>query len=410
MKGFTTRAVHGKSSTAAEHGALRPPLYEAAAFEFESSADLELAFRGNKPLHVYSRITNPTVAELEQRVGTLTRALGVVAVSSGMSAIALTLMSMLRSQMNIVTSRNLFGNTYSLFDKTLRNWGIDVCFVDMADRQSLTENISDKTGLVFLESITNPGLEVADIAMVCDVAAGKNVPVVLDNTVTTPYIFDSKSVGVAVEVLSSTKYISGGATCIGGLIIDNGAYDWSKSSVLSDEARRFGPGAFLRKLRGEVYRNVGACLSPHNAWLQILGLETLSLRIGRSCENALRVARALVEKETLRNVNYPGLTGSPFHSIAKKQFGTMFGSVLTFELDSKQSCFSFMDKLKIIRRATNLNDNKSLIIHPASTIYSEYTEEQKRSMGVFDTMVRLSVGIEDFEDIINDIDMALREV
>lgn len=407
MNGFTSRAIHSTSRKKDVHGALRFPLYDSAAFEAESSRDLELAFEGKKAAHTYSRITNPTIEELEQKVRALTNATGVIAVSSGMAAITTTIMALAESGTNVVTSPFLFGNTISLLETTLKRWGLQVRYADLTDPLSIENVIDEKTRVVFLEVITNPQLEIADIKRVVAVANKFNIPVVLDGTLTTPYLFNSKAAGVAVEILSSTKYISGGATSIGGLVIDNGEFDWKKSPLLLNDSMKVGPGALIYRLRREIYRNLGSCLSPHNAWLQILGLETLALRIDRSSNNALAIARFLESEKKVKSVNYPGLLSSEFHKVAVKQFNGKFGGILTFELNSKDECFRFMDKLSVIRRATNLNDNKTLIIHPASTIFSDYSIKERDKMRVNEQLIRLSVGIEDVEDLLEDIKQGL---
>lgn len=407
MKGLTTRAVHCAAPKKDVHGALRMPVYDSVAFEFDTARDLELSFQGRKPAHAYSRITNPTVEDFEQRVRLIADALGVVATASGMGAISSVVMALGGSGSNVVTTRFLFGNTISLFEHTLKDWGLETRYVDFTNMAGVKAAIDSKTSMVFLEAITNPQLQVADIAAVTRVAGECNVPVVLDGTLTTPYLFNSRAGGVAIEVISSTKYMSGGATCVGGVIIDNGTFDWSLTPHFSDAASKFGPHAFLMRLRREVYRNFGTCLAPHNAYLQSLGLETMALRIERSCANALEIARHLSNHPKVRAVNYPGLQSSAYHAIATRQFGGRYGGLLTFDLQSKQECFRFMDSLTVLRRATNLNDNKTLIIHPASTIFCEYSPEERAKMGVGESMIRIATGIEDTEDLLEDIKQGL---
>ncbi len=410
MNGFTTRAIHGAGFSKDTHRALRPPVYDSVAFEFESSKELELAFAGKKPAHIYSRITNPTVEELEQRIRRLSNSYGVAALSSGMAAISNTVLALAKTGSNIVTTRRLFGHTLSLFSETFGRWGLQTRFVDMTDIDSVGNTIDENTAFVFLEIISNPHLEVTDIAGICRIAAQKRVPVVLDGTLTTPYLFNSKEAGVAIEIISSTKYISGGATSVGGIIIDNGVFDWRQTPQLADLTIKFGQGAFLARLKKEVFRNMGASLSAHNAWLQILGLETLVLRINTSCQNALAVAKHLQYVNKIVSVNYPGLNTSPTHAAAVRQLKRGFGSLLTFEMESKEACFTFMDNLKIIRKATNLNDNKTLIIHPASTIFADFSPQEKNDMGIGEGLIRLSVGIEDLDDILDDITKGLEKV
>ncbi len=410
MKGFATKAIHGDMHTKDMHGSLRMPLYDSVAFEHESAKDIQQSFEGKKPSHSYSRISNPSVDDFEQRIRLLFDALGVIAVSSGMAAIANVLLTLGKAGSNIVTSRFLFGNTFSLFEKTLKPWGLEARYIDMTDAQALDKSIDENTCAIFFEVITNPQLEVADVAKIAGIAGKYNIPVILDGTLTTPYIFKSQESGVNIEVISSTKYISGGATTVGGLIIDYGTFDWEYCPRLMEDAEKFGDFTLLLKLRREVYRNLGACLAPHNACMQTLGLETLSLRIDKSCVNALEIARALEKHPKVNSVNYPGLRSSKYYETAKAQFNDKFGGILTFELNNRQECFKLIDSLNIIRRATNLNDNKTLILHPATTIFCEYSEAQKREMQVSDSMLRLSAGIEDVEDIIDDINQGFEKL
>ena len=408
MKGFTTNAIHGAPVKKDAHGTLRMPVYDSVAFEHETAENMQAAFEGRMPSHSYSRISNPTIEDYEQRVRLLSDALGVIAVSSGMAAISNVILALAESGTNIVTSRSLFGNTYSLFESTLRPWGLDISYVDLSDGAALAAAIDEKTRAVFLETITNPQLQVVDAAAVAKVAHARNVPVIVDGTVTTPYLFRAKDFGADLEVMASTKYISGGATSVGGLILDYGTFNWRHNPKIAPWVAKFKASALLVWLRAEVYRNLGACLSPHNAYLQTLGLETLSLRAQRSCENTLAVAQYLERcHPRVHAVNYPGLPSSKYHETAKRQFPNGFGGILTFTLAGKAECFSLMNNLRMIRRATNINDNKSLILHPASTIYCEYSPVEKEDMDVSESMLRLSVGIEDVDDIIEDLNVGL---
>ncbi|MCP3660463.1 MAG: O-acetylhomoserine aminocarboxypropyltransferase/cysteine synthase [Bacteroidetes bacterium] len=407
---FITKILNTKFIRKDPHGSLHMPVYDSVAFEFDSSEDLALAFEGKKLAHTYSRITNPTIEYFEQQIKAATSSQGVVAVSSGMAAITNLLMTVTQAGDNIITTKHLFGNTYSLLEKTLKPFGLEVKYTDLTNTLEIEKLIDSKTKAVFLETITNPQLEVSDIEAISKVAKDNNILLIADTTITPPYLFNSKKYGVDVEVLSSTKYISGGATSVGGLIIDNGTYNWNKNDNLAADARKYGPFTLVTKLKREVYRNLGASLSPHNAYLQSLGLETLALRADRSCANTLKVAEYLEKHHKVQNINYPGLESSKYFKIAKKQFGHKAGALLTFDLESKDSCFKFMDNLKIIRRTTNLNDNKTLVLHPASTIFCEYTEELKKEMNVRETMIRLAVGIEGIEDLLKDISNALEAV
>lgn len=410
MRGFTTKALHTRYPKKDVHGALRPPLYDSVAFEFENAGQIQQAFEGRVPAHTYSRISNPTVEDFEQRMRVLTESLGVIAVSSGMAAITNVILALASAGTNIVSSRHLFGNTVSLFEKTLADWGLEVRYADMSRPDDIQGKIDENTRALYLESITNPQLEVVDILAVSQCAREFALPLVLDGTLTTPFLFKSREYGVAVEVISATKYISGGATGVGGVIIDNGLFDWRRSPKISTLSKQYGRFAFLAKLRREVFRNCGSCMAPHHAWMNTLGLETLALRIQHSCNNAMDIARFLSKQPNIHAVNYPGLSTSEYHAIASTQFKDRFGGLVTFELQDKEQCFRFIDNLEIIRNATNLNDNKSLIIHPASTIFGEYSPRERREMGVPESMLRLSVGIEDREDLIMDMQRGLESL
>ena len=410
MRGFETIAVHGPRKEQNPKGALRGPLYDSVAFASDNAGDLEHVFTGKSPEPSYSRISNPTVEELEQRIQYLTDATGVVAVASGMAAITAVILTLAETGSNIITSKYLFGHSLSLFAKTMGRWGLETRFAAMTDPEAVIAAIDSRTRLIFLEVITNPQMEIADISIISKHAEQQGIPVVLDNTLATPYLFRSKEAGVAIEVISSTKYISGGATSVGGLVIDNGIFDWTRHPALDTLAARLGPGAFLFKLRCDTYRNTGACMAPHNAWLQILGLETLALRIQKSSTNALTIASFLERHPGVLQVNYPGSPLSPYNEIARKQFRNGFGGILTFDLGGKDQCFAFLDSLKLIRIATNLHDNKTLAIHPSSTIFSNFSAEEKAQMHITDGLIRLSAGIEDVHDLLKDLSQGLSAI
>lgn len=410
MKKFSTRAIHNKALKKDPFGALNFPVYDGVAFEFDTAEEIALAFEGKKPAHTYSRITNPTVENFEQKIKSVTGASSVAAVSSGMAAIANLIITIAQNGENIITTKHLFGNTYSLVEKVLKPWGLETKYTDLTDVSLIEKLIDKKTRAIFFETITNPQLEVADITAISQVARKKKILLIADSTITPLGFTDLKKLGVDVEVLSSTKYLSGGATSVGGLIIDYGNYDWRNNPKLRDDAKKYGEYTLITKLKRETYHNLGACLSPHNAYLQSLGLETFILRAQKSCANSFAIARYLEKKSKINRVDYPGLKSSRYYQIAVRQFGELTGALLTFDLDSKEKCFAFMNKLQIIRRATNLNDNKTLILHPASTIFCEYSPELKAEMGVRETMIRLAVGIEDADDLIEDINLGLEAI
>lgn len=404
---FITKILHCRYLKEDAHGSLHMPVYDNVTFEFKSAEDIELAFLGKKPSHAYSRITNPTVEHFEQKVKSVTGSAGVIALSSGMAAISNTILAIAKTGDNIITSKHLFGNTYSLFEATLKEWGLETRYADLTRPDGVKKLLDANTKAIFLETITNPQLEVADIKALSELARPRGVLIIADTTMTPPYIFDSKEFGVDIEVISSTKWISGGATSVGGLIIDNGLYDWSKNRKLERDSVKYGPFAFIMRLRREIYRNLGACMAPHNAYLQSLGLETMPLRADTACANTKKIAAFLEKAPGVKSVNYPGLDSSPYFKIADRQFKGRPGAVLTFDLESREKCFKFINALRLIRRATNIHDNRTLILHPASTIFCEYNTALKKEMNVRETLLRLSVGIEDMEDLIEDISKGL---
>lgn len=404
---FITKVLHARPPKADVHGSLHTPVYDNASFEFGTAEEMELAFRGKKPAHAYTRITNPTVEFLETKLRVATGAASVTAMASGMAAISNTMLALFGQGDEIIATTHMFGNTYSLFEKTLKPWGFKGVYADLCNIDEVASNITSKTKAIFIETITNPQQEVPDIAALSALAKANNILLIADTTMTPPYLFDAKAHGVDIEVISSTKYISGGATSVGGIVIDYGSYRWDRLAKLEAPWKQYGPMAFTATLKREVFRNLGACLSPHNAYLQSIGLDTLPLRLDRSCANALAVAQYLQAHPSVKAVHYPGLASSPHHETAKRQFNDKFGGIVCFELESQEQCFEMMNKLKIIRRATNVNDNKTLIIHPASTIFSEYSPEQLVVLGVPPTLIRLSVGIEGLADIVEDLQSAI---
>jgi len=406
-RGLTTTLLHTPYPIKDPHGSLNYPVYDSVSFEFDTAEDLEAAFSGQVQKHQYSRITNPTVEYFESKVQSMTGAFSVTAMSSGMAVISNLILAISKTGNNIITSKHLFGNTISLFEKTLKPYGFSARYADLTDPESVAGLIDSDTVAIFLETITNPQLEVANIRALSDLAKKHHILLIADTTVTPPSIFSAKNFGVDIEVLSSTKYISGGATAVGGLLIDYGTFDWSRFGKTKKGYEEHGKLIFKMMFKKQVYRNMGACLSPHNAYLQSLGLDTLALRTERSTSNALELALWLEKQKAVNRVDFPGLKSSPYYSLALEQYGEKPCSMLTFDLESKAACYAFMNKLQLVRRATNLQDNKTLVIHPYATIFSEYTEEQKLEMGLRDTTLRLSVGIEELDDLIEDLTQAL---
>jgi len=409
LKGFNTKAVHVAYNQKDPYGSLNFPVYDSAAFEFEDSETIEEVFCGKKPGFAYTRAGNPTVDFFERKLKNISKAKYAIAFASGMAAISNSIMAICSGGDNIVSSKYLFGHTYSLFAKSFAGFGIEVKMADFCDLESVEKLIDKNTRALFFETVTNPQLEIADIAALRSLADKYGLVLIADTTMTPSYLSDGEALGLDLEIVSTTKFFSGGATSVGGAVLDYGSYEWGKAPALKEWAHKFGSGAFFNRLKKEIFRNFGACLSPHNAYLQSLGLETMALRADKACINALLMAKWLKTNKAVKSVNYPGLEDNPFYKLSTVQFRYP-GSVLTFELGSKSECYKFMDALKIARRSTNLCDNKTLVIHPYSTIYSEYSEEQKADMKITPGMLRVSLGIEDFEDLADDFAQALASI
>ncbi|MBP3777049.1 MAG: O-acetylhomoserine aminocarboxypropyltransferase/cysteine synthase [Prevotella sp.] len=372
------------------YGSLSVPIYHNVAFEFEDAQQMADAFCNRIKAPDYARVENPTVTNLEQRVRSLTGAAHVTAFNSGMAAISNTLLAVAAQGKNIVTSHHLFGNTLALVSNTLLRFGVKPRLRDLTNLLAVEDAIDEHTCCVFLEIVTNPQLEVADLHAIAEIAHQKGVPVIADSTVIPFTETHLKEVGVDVEVVSSTKYLSGGGTSLGGLVIDYGTFP-----------------LINQRIKYELLFNLGAYMTPQAAYLQTLGLETLDVRYQRQAANALQLAKALQELGMIQHVNYIGLEDNPYHDLAQRQFGKTAGAMLTIDLRSKEECFRFLNRLILIHRATNLFDNRTLAIHPASTIFGLFPEEQLKKMDVRQTTIRLSVGLEAVEDLFKDIQQAL---
>ena len=386
-----TIAIHTTYVREDAYGSLAVPVYHNVSFEFKDAQTMSDAFCNRIKVPDYARMGNPTVTNFEQRVKALTGAAHVTAFNSGMAAISNALLAASAQGKNIVTSRHLFGNTLALISNTLLRFGVKPRLRDLTDLEAVEAAVDEQTCCVFLEIITNPQLEVADIQGIAEIAHKKGVPVIADSTVI-PFTETSlKDLGVDIEVVSSTKYISGGGTSLGGLIIDYGTYP-----------------QINQRVKYELLVNLGAYMTPQVAYIQTLGLETLDVRYQRQAANAQWLAKALREVKDIKSVNYVGLKDNPYHELAQKQFGPTAGAMLTIDLASKEACFEFLNRLKLIHRATNLFDNRTLAIHPASTIFGLFPERQLEQIDVRQTTIRLSVGLEDPQDLFIDIQQALK--
>lgn len=391
-----TKAIHFSYQKPDAYGALTMPVYHTAAYEFADADVMADAFCGRVELPDYSRITNPTVIYLEKKVQALTGASSVWAFTSGMAAITGTLMCLAASGKTIITSNHLFGNTWLLISKTLGRFGVRSKFIDLTDLQAVRAAIDSDACCIYAEIISNPHQEVVDLKAISEIAHSAGIPLVADTTMIPFTKFSSRELGVDVEVVSTTKYLSGGATTVGGMVMAYGG----QGSILESHT------GFEEEMK-DIQLNLGGYMSPHAAYMQTLGLENLDARYAVESSNTQRIAELLRTLPAVKKVNYLGLPDNPFHELAKKQFGGTFGAMLTIDLADQQSCFRFLNRLKLVKRATNLFDNRSLAIHPYSTIFGTFTAEQKRALDIFDTTIRLSIGLEDVEDIFEDFKQAL---
>lgn len=409
-KKFSTRIISEKFNKQDVHGAIAMPVYRNAAFEFSDSESIAAAFQYKEEVasHTYTRITNPSVENLERKMKAASGAENVMVVASGMAAISNTFLTIAYAGSNIVTSPHLFGNTFSLFKFTLAAFGVEVRFVNTDNIKEIVSAIDENTCAFFCELITNPHLEIANLPEISKVLKVRNVPMIVDTTIIPWCGFDARKAGVDIEVVSTTKYISGGATTIGGAILDYGTFNWAHNKRLAAIAHKDGMSQFSFKLKREIARNIGAAMDPEAAYLQALGMESLQLRYERVSASAYELAQFLSGQKEVVKVGYPKLESSPYKKISDDLFSGNPGAMLTFSLESKEACYKFMDTLQIIRRATNLFDNKTLIIHPESTIYGTFSPELKEVMGIENNLMRLSVGLEDVSDLQTDIIQALK--
>lgn len=404
---FQTKLLHGKAVDNYANGSTVPPVSLANAFAYESSEQLEKVFQNRAPGFAYTRIANPTVDAFERRVNELEGGIGGVACSSGMSAVTLSLLNILQAGDEVIAGSALFGGTLDLLHD-LEAFGIKVHFIPRVEKALIEPFLTDKTRAVFGEIVGNPALNVMDVRETADFLHGKGVPLIVDSTTSTPYLLNPIQYGADVVVHSTSKYINGSGDAISGIIIDSGNFSWSPERYPGmKEYKKYGKFAYLVKLRNGIWRNMGGCLAPMNAYLNIIGMETLGLRMERACDNAMQLA-AYLETIPGISVNYPGLASSPWNGVAKQLLDGRFGAILTIRVGSKERAFAIMNALTIPQIVSNIGDTKTLIVHPESTLAAHSTEQEKIDAAVFDDMIRISVGIEDIEDLKQDFTAAIQ--
>jgi len=417
---FDTLALHGGQQPDPTTGARAVPIYQTTSFVFENADHAASLFALEKPGNIYTRIMNPTTDVLEKRVALLEGGVGALALASGQAAETIAILNILRAGDELVSSSTLYGGTYNLFAVTLRKFGITTRFVDPSDPENFRRAVTDRTRAFYGETIGNPKMDVLDIERVARIAHEVGVPLIVDNTFATPYLCRPFDHGADVVIHSATKYIGGHGTSIGGIVVDSGRFDWTNGKfpelVEPDPSyhgvsytRSFGPAAYIAKARVQLLRDLGPAMSPFNAFLFLQGLETLSLRMERHSSNAIQVARFLEEHPKVSWVAYPGLPSHPSHGLAQKYLRSgMAGGMMGFGIKGGlEAGKRFINSVKLLSLLANVGDAKSLVIHPASTTHQQLTPEQRLEAGVTDDFIRLSVGIEDVQDIIDDLDQAL---
>jgi O-acetylhomoserine (thiol)-lyase len=417
--GFNTRALHHGYDPATGMGARAVPIYQTTSFVFKDSEHAKNLFALQEFGNIYTRIMNPTTDVLEQRVASLENGVAGLAMSSGQSAQFITINSLMESGDEMVAATTLYGGTYTQFDVSFRKMGYNVKFVEPDDPENFRKVITPKTKCLYGETISNPRGNVLDIEAVAKIAHEHNLPLVIDNTFASPYLCRPIDYGADIVVHSLTKFMGGHGNSIGGMIVDGGKFDWTKGAFPQinqpspayhgmNFSEVFGPIAFIIRARVEGLRDIGSCLSPFNSFLFLQGIETLGMRMDRHVLNALAVAKFLESDKRVSWVNYPGLPGNRYHELAKKYMPKGPGAVFSFGLKGGYDAGrKFVDHAKLLSHLANVGDARSLVIHPASTTHQQLSADQQKAAGVLPDMIRLSIGLEDLDDILWDLDQAL---
>ena len=407
---FTTSLIHGGVKRNEKNGSTHVPIYQVSAFGHESADELERIFGNRASGFTYTRLGNPTVEAFEARITVLEGGMASIACASGMAALTNAFLNILKAGDEIVTSASLYGGSIDLF-RDFEPFGIKTIYVENNNWDAFDAAINEHTRLIFAETIGNPRLDVTDIKKLSELAHAHELPLIIDNTAATAYLVRPIELGADIVVNSSSKYINGSSNAISGILTDSGKFKWDVEKYPGmKEYVKFGPFAYTAKLKNGLFRNTGACLSPQNAFLNQIGLETLGLRMQRECDNAAALAAWLQTSYPEITVNYPGLEDSPWHNIAKAQFGGGYGAILTLRTGSKGSAFRLIDSLQLPYKLSNIGDMRTLVIHPASTISLHSTPKQREDAGVYDDLIRVSIGIEDIEDLQEDFAQAIKQI
>ena len=408
---FNTRVIHAAQNPDKWEGSTLPPIFQTASHAHPTAENLSQTFGGKTTDHIYMRLTNPTNRVLEQKLAALEGGRGAVVMSSGMAAITNACLALLRAGDEFVTGNSLFMSSYVLFANIFKKYNITARFVESTDMAAIESAINDKTRFIWLETIGNPKMDVPDLAAAAEIAHRHALPLMVDNTMATPYLCRPIELGADVVIHSTTKYLSGHGDATGGAVIDSGTFNWAASERFPDLKPfidRKGPLAFLDKVWREHHINFGTTQAPLHSYLTMIGLDTLALRMERHMQNAMDVAKYLQGRKELAWLNYPGLEENPSHATAKKQFsGKGFCGLMAFGLGDQERSFRFIKNLKMIYNLANLGDCKTLIIHPASSQYLSFDEPTRQKLSIYPDLLRLSVGIEALEDICDDLGQAL---
>ena len=404
--GFTTTTLHSDRRKTIEHGSLHKPIHTSVTFGYSDARELASVFQGKQPGYRYGRQGNPTVAALEDKVNKMEDGFATICFATGMAAIAALVQALLREGDHIVSSSFLFGNTNSLW-QTVGGQGVAIAMVDATDVKNIEAAITPATRIVFVETIANPRTQVADLARIGKLCAERGILYIVDNTMTSPYLFQPKSVGAGIVINALTKSIGGHGNALGGSLTDTGLYDWSRFPNIFDTYKRNATAQWgITQIRAKSLRDFGATLGPEAAHHLAVGSETMALRLDRECANALAVAQMLEADDRVAAVYYPGLKSHPQHAISTELFHS-YGSLFSFELKDGIDCFDYLNRLKLGVSASNLGDTRTLVIPVAHTIFYEMGAERRASMGIAESLIRVSIGIEDTVDLVEDFRQAL---
>lgn len=420
---FETLQLHAGQVVDATTKSRAVPIYQTTSFVFEDTQEGAELFALQKAGNIYTRITNPTTSAFEERIAALEGGVGALATASGMAALTYTILGLAHAGDHVVAASTIYGGTFNLLKETLPRYGITTTFVDIDNQEEVEAAIKDNTKLVLIETLGNPVINIPDIEKIAEIAHKHQIPLVADNTFATPYLINVFSHGVDIAVHSATKFIGGHGTTIGGVIVDSGKFDWAASGkfpqfVNEDPSyhnlsytRDVGAAAFIVALRVQLLRDTGAALSPFNSFLLLQGLETLSLRVERHVQNAEKIVDCLVNHPKVEKVNYPKLPDSPYHALAEKYLPKGVGSIFTFHVKGGEAeARKVIDSLEIFSNLANVADAKSLVVHPATTTHAQLSDSDLEAAGVTKNQIRLSIGLENVDDLIEDLRLALEKI